>query len=85
VIRVGDRIELNITANNAFEDFDGDSCLSCKIKYPESVEFINLDCKHLTFCRVCRQTEMLCSLCNEPIKNFEAISNVYEIDENELI
>ena len=85
VLRIGDKIELNLTQNNAFEDFYGDSCLCCKIKYPESVEFINLDCRHLTFCRVCRQTEVLCPLCSEPIKTFEAISNVYEIEENEMI
>lgn len=82
VLRVGDNIQLTVKNENEFEDFVGDVCLLCKFKYPESVEFVNLDCKHCWACRVCRNTDILCPVCSEQIKNWEAVSNVVSFDEN---
>ena len=84
-IRIGDDIELKIPAECVFEDFSPETCLCCKITYPDSVEFINLDCKHAVYCKVCKNTELLCPVCNEPIKSFETISNVCLIFNEEII
>lgn len=82
-IRVGDNIELKVLPESSFEEFMPDLCFICKVKYPESVEFVNLDCKHLAACRVCRFTEFLCPLCSEPVKTWETVSNVAGIEETD--
>lgn len=80
VFKMGDNIELRVDNKSEFDNFS-DTCHLCKITYPESVEFVNLDCKHFALCRVCRFTETICPFCTQPISNFEAINNVIVAEE----
>ena len=83
IVRIGDNVELLVGPDSVFEDYSADLCFLCKVKYPDSVEFVNLDCKHLSVCRVCRFTEFLCPQCSEPIKTWEQINNVVAFDDHD--
>lgn len=79
-LKIGDNVELNVTEQSVFENFN-DTCPICKVTYPESLEFINLDCRHCVLCRACRRVEQFCPVCNQPMNKFEAISNIILLEE----